>query len=853
MKRGTLMVLKRLLTVALGALGLGALTAGTALGQETPGSGNIPAPDIFDDQITCIMNVPPATGMGATPRPTVIPMGGMTSPLDDLIDDGDAVIEDTIAIGLGYVIPAMGANCGKGPVVSGGNQVGPFNAVTVGMTGDNNHDEGEGDIATDVAHGYTDLLDKFKAVYGDPGLATSTGTAGVLETAQKALDAAIARGSTSLTSLQNAVTRAQEAHDKVEATFRDAAGGPIYEAAVAEWMAKSLVTQSIDAYNEAVGEVILAKTGLDPDGSVAGNVMGYVYGLDNLDYADYVPLINERLIGGTADNNGNVTGGVFAFDVNDEIAGNISLSQLELYANALLSNPQVAMVSDGVDVNGVDDGTEGVTSISNTDSDNNASNFDAAGRLIVPMSLQDLDEGGADDDLGSTKSEAMVSVVRTRRDRTRAAAEALAELRDDNLNPANADRYAEAARRAQVEADYYDSVYNAMLGDTTNLNTGGSDDGPVVDSEATDDLDESAPYSIASRYAAFQTADNVRFLAEQSLRGAVADREAATANVREQFTSPHSFYQQLVARRQALKVTADRAVADASTSGRTPSETVTDAAADAAEALADAQEAQAAVAAAFGDEGDPTAALVQELLKTDGDDGQALVDAIAATYETAAGAADAAREVVDALTGEGGAVSLNTAGIATNEGNISDNSDAIAQNENDIDGNTTMIGTNAANITANATNIAANTGHIMENRGMIETNAGDIMTNAGNISMNSGRIDANEMGIASNASSIASNASMIGSNSAGISDNRAMIGELSESLEVVRAGVAASMALAGMPAINGRGISIGVGSFDGESAFAVGFQIQGEMASFKVGLTSGGGATGASAGVGFQF
>ena len=61
-----------------------------------------------------------------------------------------------------------------------------------------------------------------------------------------------------------------------------------------------------------------------------------------------------------------------------------------------------------------------------------------------------------------------------------------------------------------------------------------------------------------------------------------------------------------------------------------------------------------------------------------------------------------------------------------------------------------------------------------------------------------------------------------------------MIGELSESLEVVRAGVAASMALAGMPAINGRGISIGVGSFDGESAFAVGFQIQGEMASFKV-------------------
>ena len=86
-----------------------------------------------------------------------------------------------------------------------------------------------------------------------------------------------------------------------------------------------------------------------------------------------------------------------------------------------------------------------------------------------------------------------------------------------------------------------------------------------------------------------------------------------------------------------------------------------------------------------------------------------------------------------------------------------------------------------------------------------------------------------------------------------INDNGARIGELSDDLDVVRAGVAASMALAGMPAINGRGISIGVGSFDGESAFAVGFQIQGEMASFKIGLTSGGGATGASAGVGFQF
>ena len=157
-----------------------------------------------------------------------------------------------------------------------------------------------------------------------------------------------------------------------------------------------------------------------------------------------------------------------------------------------------------------------------------------------------------------------------------------------------------------------------------------------------------------------------------------------------------------------------------------------------------------------------------------------------------------------------------------------------------------MIGTNT-------TNIAANTGHIMENRGMIETNAGDIMTERGQHHDEQWTHRRNEMGISGNSGRIDAAESMISQNQGNISGNTAMIGELSESLEVVRAGVAASMALAGMPAINGRGISIGVGSFDGESAFAIGFQIQNDATSFKVGLTSGGGATGASAGVGFQF
>ena len=104
-------------------------------------------------------------------------------------------------------------------------------------------------------------------------------------------------------------------------------------------------------------------------------------GLDGLDYANYVPLENQRLIaGGTG-----AAGGVFTF-TDGMITGEINLTALELYANALLSNPQVATVAeDDPDTADVDE--TGVTTTVN-------SNFDAAGRLIVPMSLQDTDMDG---------------------------------------------------------------------------------------------------------------------------------------------------------------------------------------------------------------------------------------------------------------------------------------------------------------------------------------------------------------------------------------------------------------------------------------------------------------------------
>ena len=212
------------------------------------------------------------------------------------------------------------------------------------------------------------------------------------------------------------------------------------------------------------------------------------------------------------------------------------------------------------------------------------------------------------------------------------------------------------------------------------------------------------------------------------------------------------------------------------------------------------------------------------------------------------------------------------------------------------DNGMSRIDNNESRSMANETAIGVNKGMIETNAGMIATNAGNIKTNADNImaeqtarmeadTMLGGRIDAeasarmdadmmlasgidankatgmanmeaigmNKASIDANAGRIGENAAAIGANRSSIMQNADSINGLQDQMEVVRAGVAASMALAGMPAVNGRGIAIGVGSYDGESAFAVGFQIQGEQASFKIGVTSSGGETGASAGVGFQF
>ena len=771
------MVLKRLLVTALGALGLGALAAGTALAQspQNPGDSNIPAPDLFDDQITCINNVPAAMNRLTT---TVVPMGAMESPLDTAIGMGDVKLDSdntnigTVLTNIGYVIPAAGSNCGAGTDMS---------AFT--DTGDNN----QGSIATDVAEGYSDLYTKYTAVYGDPSMADSTGAKGALDKAQKDLAMAPATNTDAQNkTLQDAVDSAQEAYNDAKAAFDAVSAGPVYQAGVAEWMAQAAVIDAVDDYNTKVDNANMAKTTLDA-----------------MDYGNYVPLINTELISAVT-------------TISDGMATIGTATQLRDYANA--DGDQVATV----------DSMTGVTT--STDS-----NFDANGDLVIPQ-VDDPSStvDGETIDLVNTSING-VDEIRTRAENFKLAADALKKRRDENKNPLLQDLYDEVYRRAKIESDYASGQLADTLADTT-------DQRSTEQKDPDNDQYVASPITISGRNAKYVDESNKRAASEADLRAKAAAREAATESTAGAFQSPTDFYNQLVARRQALKFAADKKVADASKDGATPSKQLTSAAEDAAKALTAAETAQANVAKLLGDTDNPTVALVNTLLEIDGDDGQALADAISSNYAATKKVADS----VDGLVGDDGAVGQNTAAIAENAEDITALDGRVTQNEADI---------------------LTNAGHIMENRGMIETNTANIATNAGNIMTNTtniatnaadimenrGMIDTNTSAIGMNTSAIADNANAIGSNSAAIQRNSGMIGELSESLETVRAGVAASMALAGMPAINGRGISIGVGSFDGESAFAVGFMIQSEMASFKVGVTSAGGATGASAGVGFQF
>ncbi len=934
MKTATLTILRRLLATALGALGLGAFAGGSANAQE------IPAPNLFDGQVACSMNVPtpPMSLVGKDMAGMDIGItakiaSGMAIVVDEDdtndIADGTPIGDDAALANILYVIDPMNGNCGAGTYTA--DEATAFNTAN-NLTGDDAVAEGDAKpiaagIAADVGAGYSETLTAFQAVVdADADVeAKQMVLNGYLED-----DTADVEQTTLITNARAELATSQDAQAEAHAALYAATGpdrdGSIYRAGVAEWRAKGAVESAITAWNTAVGELATADSALTTSTQT---------------FADYVPLQNS----------GTTAGQILSLIADPAMADSaVNLANLRTYANAA-----------GGGESSQDSMTGTITG---------TSNFDAAGNLLIPLSDGDSD---AATPITPTTSAQTYSVINTQLTQVNNVVTALEKLQGENKNALFQPIIDEAVRRAKLEQAHFQAQFDKVVADNTDFNTDGDDDPTTM------------PESFKRLYDAVRTATTKRDNAGVALETAVQTREAATAAVRTAFTNPQSFYQQLVDRRQYVKDQRDAEVTRLAglTGDDAPTQAQTDAA---AEAASDAQEALDAATATLESfqgliaEDSPVRDLVLETLKPDlgmgqGDDGQALVDAIAGAYAdnadvrtTAENAETAATEAgnavaaltamddpdtadvdetgavtantnaiadirtdIEGLTGDGGQVSTNTADIealdgrvatnegdiaaldgrvttneadisaldgrvttnegdiaaldgrvTANEGNIADNTAAIGVNEGNIAANkqaiadeetarmeadTMLMGhitTNAGNIMDNANNIAANAGNIMTNAEAIGTNAGNIATNAADIMTNAGNIAANNMYIMENRGMIEANAGMIGANASAIGANTAAIAAANSRIDAnamavrelredMSGGIAAAMALAGMPEIGDRGVSVGAGSYDGESAVAVGVHFSGENSRFKAAITSGGGETGVSVGAGWSF
>ena len=221
----------------------------------------------------------------------------------------------------------------------------------------------------------------------------------------------------------------------------------------------------------------------------------------------------------------------------------------------------------------------------------------------------------------------------------------------------------------------------------------------------------------------------------------------------------------------------------------------------------DALAAKAAYDSAAADSDNPASDLLTALIAQD-DTSQALLDAVSGTY----GKTVENKNAIEDLVGDDGLVAANTA-------HLEDHEERITTNEADIETNTAGIATNKAGIETNKTGIATNKAEIVR----VEE-----------------RVD--------------SNWDAIGANQMDIATNRSNINGLRKGLDVATAGVAAAMALAALPDVEGaRSFGVGLGTFDGKTAVAVGFSYGTERFTFKVGAATASGETGGSAGIGWSF
>ena len=640
--------------MALGALGLGGVAALPASAQQ------IPAPDLFDGQVACSMNVPklPESLVGEGKGITAKIATKMTIDVgtEDAEDFGTPQGDDEHLEDILYVIPAENKNCGSAMYTQA-----EFDAATAGSM-EAGFEVGDqkpiaNDVGKDVGEGYSETLTKFmeKMKADNAEKAAQDKLDGLLK--------ADTPNETDIATAREELVVAQAASTKADAELYAAGAGPIYMAGIAEWRAKAAVESAITAWNTAVGGVADASTALN-----ASEV-----GIDN-----YVGLRDNTQIDALVDPDGNVI-----------------LTAVRTYANVTGENAAVQ------------DATTG-------DFDGNAGsgNFDAAGNLLIPKSDGDNNPATA---VTPTESTFSYMSLNDRLTSVNGTVKALETLQTNNQNALLQPTIDEAVRRAKLEQAHYQAQFDAMIADTTDL---------------TPD-DDTQTVSVSSLYNAYRAAVTKRDNAGVTLETAVQTREMATAAVRDAFTSPQSFYQQLVDRRSYEKSQKDAEVTRLAglTGDDAPSaEDTADAAkavTDAQAALEEAEEIQASFQDLLADDS-PVADLVLETLKADdvGDDGGVLVDTIDDAFDAAAEAMTTAENAETAATEAGNAVAALTA--VDDPATEDDETGAVTKNTNDI----TTINDTLSGLTGDEGQVGQNIKDIERNTTDIKTNTDNIATNA---------------------------------------------------------------------------------------------------------------------------
>ncbi len=772
MKRGTLMVLKRLFVSALGALGLGALAAGPAFAQE-----QIPGPRLYGDIQSCAGGALPtaSTAMGTS---SLLGMGGV---LDQAFDS------DATAMGIQMDYTQDAALIVTAETGNESNALVELLSVA--------------DCNNPVANNVSDAV----TLYND------------YVSAKKAFEAL------------------EEPDAEDTATFntarmnKDDFGGDVYNAVYDQQAKLAAANKAISDYNKLAG------------------AMGTLASLKT----------NQGNTGGYDDIAVTVTGRVTDWNPapTDDGDGN-ALTGADLHENL---NSQVAPVyGTGTAgyraLRGNDDPTATAASVDTT-----SGAFDAAGALQYAVGNQGTNAFSR----ASTEIDTLGEIAGELA-RWQTTVDDAATALEDAQEAGNLDTRTqeEALRRATLARDHVQGELDRLTSVVRSQNLAIVDANQVtIAGPDTTTTDDDVTYENERDLVdAYLGSRNNVVAAARKVRTAVGSLDGANRAVQARLKDPDNYLNQLVTLREYEEMVAMNTLEEAG--GDDALQTFKDAVADAGKAVTAAKAQRMAHQNLTSDPESTTSRLLNALLEPDeidgemnpaDDDGLALVSAIA---EVDGKIADVAQNIQD-VEDLAGPVAANTAKNAEQDMKLMQKKEYIdnlaaeigvdpVTGEGTGENGMSRIDMNAENIATNATNIMTNAEHIATNAGNISMNSANIMTNTGNIADNAAAIGMNT-------GAIADLGSRVGSNESAIMRNTGMISDLNDSLEVVRAGVAASMALAGMPAINGRGVSIGIGSYDGESAFAVGFQIQGEMASFKVGVTSAGGETGASAGVGFQF